>query len=162
MASISNIALSLETGMVQGALGLGRIPYGAARAWLQSPCRSSMYRRRIIKDVVTISQTSRDVPHALQNIFATWDAEACDEINIPEWVRCWWVRRSLNPPSGRSPAPEARWISTSTIMSTRSSVFQHLRATKEILQGATLRKKYVWVGETRRVGELKLVFAGSR
>ena len=56
MASISNIVLSLETGMVQGELGLGRIPYEAARAWLQSPCRSSMYRRRIIKDVVTFSK----------------------------------------------------------------------------------------------------------
>ena len=43
-----------------------------------------------------------------------------------------------------------------------SSIPQHLRATKKILQGVFFNTKYVWSIKIRRVGGLILKFAGSR
>jgi hypothetical protein len=58
-------------------------------------------------------------------------------------------------------------LSSGTIMPTSttsrgSSVFQLLNTTKKLLQDATIDTRYVWGGEIRRVGGLKLEFLGSR
>ena len=42
-----------------------------------------------------------------------------------------------------------------------SSISQHLRATKDILQDVDVDAKYVWSGEMLRIGGLKFEFAGS-
>jgi hypothetical protein len=41
-----------------------------------------------------------------------------------------------------------------------SSISQHLRATKDILQDVDVDANYVWSGEILRIGGLKFQFAG--
>ena len=64
--------------------------------------------------------------------------------------------RGLNLPSGRSQA-QAWWdatvMPTSTI-SRGSSMFQHLNATKKVLQDVTIDVRYAWSGEMGRVRRL--------
>ena len=75
------------------------------------------------------------------------------------------MRRGLNVSDTRSLAQVRVAPCFSTIMSTPtasqvSSISQHLRAAKNILQDAIFGAGYVWCSGTRRVGGLMFMFSG--